>query len=486
MFKSNFTEAYNSNNDTVNVNIEMSGIASKGKFAPTLLIANNFGLTGNISNSVVSTAEINYKKNLKNNFGIDACMELATGINNINKIWLQQAYVNLNWKNLNLCLGSKERYGFPLDKNQTLTSGWLVEGPNARPIPQMRIGLNKYLNIPYTNGWISLKGHLAYGFFTDGKWQEKFVKPDLTYTKGTKYHSKSLMFKLGNREKFPVEFDFGLLMATQFGGDMFQKQSNGSSTLVVDMPDDLGSYWSAFFPRSGGKDTPEGEQVNVEGNMLGSWNFALNYYLDDWKIRATLEHYFEDHSQMFWQYGRWKDGLIGIEIYLPHNKWISSIVWEGISTKDSSGPILYDGFLGSFQDVQWSCGDDYYNNHIYQAWHHYGMGIGHPMLPSPIYNDNGQIKFKSNRMKGQHIGISGIPTMVWSWRLIISYAKHWGSYEIPFDRITRQFYGMAEINYTPPIIKNWGFKLALAIDRGQYPGNSTGAMMTINYKWNNK
>lgn len=36
------------------------------------------------------------------------------------------------------------------------------------------------------------------------------------------YHSKSLMFRLGNKEKLPLEFEFGLFMATQFGGDQYK------------------------------------------------------------------------------------------------------------------------------------------------------------------------------------------------------------------------------------------------------------------------
>lgn len=78
----------------------------------------------------------------------------------------------------------------------------------------------------------------------------------------------------------------------------------------------------------------------MEGNMLGSWNFALNYYLGEWKFRAYLEHYFEDTSQMFWEYGRWKDGQIGLEISFPKNRWITSAVWEGLCTKDQAGPIV--------------------------------------------------------------------------------------------------------------------------------------------------
>lgn len=71
------------------------------------------------------------------------------------------------------------------------------------------------------------------------------------------------------------------------------------------MPDGMKSFFKAFIPMSGGSDTPWGDQVNVEGNHLGSWNFALTYYLHDWRFRAYLEHFFDDHSQ--W-YGNTDDG----------------------------------------------------------------------------------------------------------------------------------------------------------------------------------
>lgn len=85
------------------------------------------------------------------------------------------------------------------------------------------------------------------------------------------------MLRLGNKDKFPLEFEVGILMATQFGGDKYLKLEDGSTKKVLDMPENLKAYWKAFFPQAGGSNTPEGEQVNIEGNMLGSWNFALNY-----------------------------------------------------------------------------------------------------------------------------------------------------------------------------------------------------------------
>ena len=188
------------------------------------------------------------------------------------------------------------------------------------------------------------------------------------------------------------------------------------------MPDNLKAYWKAFFPQTGGSDTPEGEQVNVEGNMLGSWNFALNYYLGQWKFRAYLEHYFEDTSQMFWEYGRWKDGQIGLEITIPKNRWITSAVWEGLCTKDQAGPLLFDSFWGQFPEYQISADDNYYNHYIYGGWQHQGMGMGNPLLPGPAYNADHSISFRSNRVRAHHLGISGQPSPEWGYRMLISFA----------------------------------------------------------------
>lgn len=459
--------------------VEASATVSNGDYAPLWLTANRYGMSSSDNKSAYLRAGIAWNRSFNHGWNIDAGLDLAGGKNLASTFWVQQAYMDFSWRPLTLSIGSKERSGFPLEKNERLTSGWMVEGPNARPIPQVRAEIKKYLNIPGTHGWMAFKGHLAYGMFMDGNWQEDFAGVNQSYAQKVLYHSKSLMFRLGNRGKFPLEFEFGLLMATQFSGDQYKKLADGSSQLITDMPDGLSSFWKAFFPSAGGSDTPAGEQVNVEGNMLGSWNFALNYYCGDWTIKAQLDHYFEDHSQMFWEYGRWKDGQLGIEVTPPKNNWITSILWEGLSTKDSSGPILYDGFWGSFPDLQMSGGDSYYTNYIYQAWQHYGMGIGNPLLPGPAYNNDGSITFKSNRVKAQHIGICGDPSEEWSWRLLASYAKHWGTYVAPLDKVRKQFNSLAEVTYKPNWAQGWAVSAAAAMDRGNYTGNSTGVMITL-------
>lgn len=474
-----FTLPLKAQSQELNYRIEASGNASTGTYAPMWFTANRYGLASVKPNSGFLRAGVDYRRELKRGWQVAAGLDVAGAAEQTAAFVIQQAYADISWRMLTLSIGSKERPGFPLEKREDLSSGMMVEGPNARPVPQVRGEIREYLPLGFTGNWLALKGHIAYGRFTDDGWQRKFAGVNQQYVQDVLYHSKSLLFRLGNREKLPVEFEFGLLMATQFGGDLYRRTADGGRELLTDMPDGPEAFWKAFFPQAGGSDTPAGEQVNVEGNMLGSWNFALTYYLKGWKLRAYLEHYFEDHSQMFWEYGRWKDGQLGIEVTLPRNRWVSTVLWEGLSTKDSSGPLLYDGFWGSFTDVQMSGGDSYYTNYIYQGWQHAGMGMGNPLLPGPLYNGDGKITFRSNRVRANHLGIAGNPSEEWSWRMLASFTRHWGTYAAPLDKQRKQFSSLYEVTYQPKRAKGWSASIGLGMDRGNYLGNSTGGIITI-------
>ena len=419
-------------NSSLTYHVELGATAGNGTYAPLWFTGNRYGLGSTNPNSGYLLAGISYEKQFKRGWRIEAGLDMAGGIHQAQDVFIHQIYSDFSWKMLTLSIGSKERPGFPLTKNTALSSGMMVEGPNAEPVPQIRGEIKEYLNIPGTKGWLAFKGHIAYGSMAENNWQQDYVARGQHFVKDVLYHSKSLMLRLGNKERFPLEFEAGILMAAQFGGNRYRKQADGSVTLETDMPENLKAYWKAFFPQAGGEDTPYGEQTNIEGNQVGSWNFALNCYMGDWKFRAYLEHYFEDHSQMFWEYGRWKDGQLGLEITFPKNRWITSAVWEGISTKDQTGPLLHNGFDGQFP-----------------------------------------------RIRANHLGISGNPSSEWSYRLLISFARYWGTYYNPLDKQRKQFYSLYEAVYSPRWAKGWSASLALGLDRGNYLGNSTGGMLTI-------
>lgn len=453
--------------------IETGATSGWGTYAPMWLTANRQGLSSINTESGYLRAGISHSKPLNKNFSFSAGLDLATAYNFTSSFVIQQAYADLSYRWLNLNIGSKER--LPIFKNPKLSSGGMVESNNARPIPQMRLEVPDYVTIPGTHNWLHLKGHVAYGRFSDDKWQEDFTSTGNKYAKDVLYHSKSLYAKIGNKEHFPIVFEGGMQMSAQFGGDQYIA---GQKDPVIDMPTRFIDFMRVLVPMAGDDTTPEGEQVNIYGNHVGSWNFAVTAYLDQWKLKAYYEHYFDDHSQMFFQYGRWKDGQIGLEVTFPKNRFINTLVYEGLGTKDQTGPMLYDAFWGEFEE-QISAKDNYYNHYLYQGWQHWGMGIGNPLLPAPVYNKNGQITFVSNRVLAHHIGLSGSPTAALNYRILLSYARHWGTYDVPFNEIKKQFNSLVEVTCTPQCWKGWSFTLSAAMDRGNLLGNNSGGMLVI-------
>lgn len=147
--------------------------------------------------------------------------------------------------------------------------------------------------------------------------------------------------------------------------------------------------------------------------------------------------------------------------------------------KDQTGPLLYDGFWGQFPEYQISANDNYYNHYIYGAWQYLGMGMGNPLITGPAYNKDHRITFRSNRVRAHHLGISGQPSSEWGYRMLISFARHWGTYTNPLDKQRKQFSSLYEATYTPKWVKGWSTSIALGLDRGNYLGNSSGGMLTI-------
>lgn len=466
-----FTTASGQFSKGLNYKIEASAVFSGGENAPFWLSANRNGLSSVENNNGYLRAGIFRPMEKEKKFSYALGLDLAVAYNFTSTFVVQQAYADLKYSFLELSVGSKERN--PELKNSYLSSGGMTFSNNARPIPQVRISIPEYIDIPGTKGLFAVKAHLAYGMFTDDNWQEHFAAPGSKYTEHVLYHSKALYARIGNEKKFPLVFEGGLEMAAQFGGNAFHSSPNSP---FIDMPNGIKDFFKVLIPSGGDSNTPYGEQVNVYGNHLGSWNFSLSYKFPEWKIRGYYEHFFEDHSQMFGEYG-WKDGLAGLEVTFPKNPVIHTFVYEYIGTKDQTGPLFHDKDV-VFPD-QISALDDYYNHYIYTGWQHWGMGIGNPLLISPIYNENNLITFRSNRMKAHHFGFSGNPSDEWGYRMLLTYSRHWGTYFEPLEEIERNFNMLVEVNYRPKRLKGWEFSLSGALDSSGIIGNNQGGMIRI-------
>ena len=448
--------------------VEANASASGGNYSPLWLNANRYGLSsvekqnGYFRAGLFSPYEEG--KKFAYRFGLD----LAGAYHAPSAFVIQQAYLDLRYWNIELSFGSKER---PMEiKNQELSSGGMTNSNNARPIPQVRITLPDYIPVDRT-GFFSFKGYLAYGLFSDWRWQRDFIQnPGQKHTEHTLYHSKALFAKIGNEERFPLVFEGGLEMGAQFGGKTYDSRFDP----YLNNPNGLKDFFKILIPS--GSDATDGQYANVEGNHLGSWQFALSYKFPQAKVKAYYEHYFEDHSMLFGEYG-WKDGLIGVELTLPKNPVVSSFVYEYVGTKDQAGPIYHDHTPQIADQI--SARDNYYNHGLFTGWQHWGQAIGNPLLTSPIYNTDGQIAFKNNRIKAHHFGLNGQPTQELHYRLLLSCTQNWGTYGQPFTEVQKNTSFLAEVGYAPQQLPGWSFQLAFAFDRGELLGDNTGGMLTI-------
>ncbi len=465
---------------------QLTGTAASGSTAPFWFTSNRFGLGTTEGESALLRASIRRDAQADSlrkwhvGYGLDAAL-LA---NFDSHVVLQQLYADIGWKALQLSIGQKER---PMElKNQQLSSGGLTEGINSRPIPQVRLELPEFWTIPGTKGWLALKAHVSYGAFTDNGWQESHVGTNGHYCKNVLYHSKAGFLRIGNTQKFPLTLTGGLEMSTQFGGEAWNVTRRSDDTSDFDnthvkMGHGLKNYWDAFF--LGGSDASDGNYKNVEGNHLGSWHLRLDYEQKGWKASFYAEHFFEDHSQMFWQYG-WKDMLYGLELNLPRNPFLGAIVYEHLGTKDQSGSVYHDKTQNVSDQI--SSQDNYYNHGIYTGWHHAGMAIGSPLLLSPIYSSN-NIYFYHNRITAHHLGLSGRPCSQIDWRLLVTHQKSWGTYDTPLTNPQRGNYLLAEVGYHPRKVAGLEIRAAYGMNQGKLLGESHGAMLTVVYSgWINK
>jgi len=389
---------------------------------------------------------------------------------------IQQLYGEIRYRSLELTVGSKNRYMGIV--NQELSSGDMAFSLNSRPVPQVFLSMPEYEWVPWTKNMLAVKGFVSIGMLTDWRWQRSFTHGG-HWAEHVLYHTKGVFLRWGNRDKFPLLIEGGFEMGTLMGGKI-HKVVDGKET-ITDIPSGFKDIIKSMLGMGGGDpDDPNqaGEISNCLGNHTGEWSVAATWAPRDadWSIKGYYQHYFEDHSQLFFDYA-WRDMLVGMEITLPKNRFVDKFVYEYINTKDQSGPVYWDHTPDIPEQV--SGADNYYNHYIYGGWQHWGMGIGNPLIISPLFNTDGNMIFKYNRIKGHHFGLSGRPTDELCYKVLLSATRTWGSYGAPTPNILRNFNALLEVGYSPRKLSGWDFRLGLAADGGKMLGKSVGAMLTV-------
>jgi hypothetical protein len=225
----------------------------------------------------------------------------------------------------------------------------------------------------------------------------------------------------------------------------------------------------------------------------------LNWNDDNIEVGAYVDHFFEDHSALFFLdydgYGGkdnnekldsrffrydFKDALVGLDIKLKNFSYVNQAVVEYMNTRYQSGPVYHDHNQTLATHI---CGNDqYYNNMIFPGWQHWGQVMGNPLYRSPLYNTDHQVAVENNRFWAWHLGLSGHPIAPLHYRLLATWQRGWGTYDLPFVNPEHNFSWMAEAEYKfaeQTALAGWNVKAAVGMDRGQILGNNFGGQITI-------
>lgn len=473
-------------------------------FAPYHIASNRHGTITQQHSALASAAlwhEIDTTQRLSWGAGIEAwsgyakCVDylrydLATDVMIANsqhpaRVWMQQLWVEGKYRGAFLTLGQKDID--PGLVNSSLSSGDLVMSSNARAPFGARIGFINFQNIPFTRGWVQIKGEIGYYRLGDSKWFENHYNYFNSFiTTNYWFNYKNTYFRT-NPSK-PLVFTIGMQAACQFAGTTTY-YNNGVVSEEVKMKANTKAFWHAFIPGSGGENM--GDKIYMEGNHIGSWDLALEYKLRSGQtLRGYYQSPWEDGSGIGKLNGF--DGLWGVEYRSAEHSVVTGAVAEFLTLMNQSGPLhfAYKDFAdenhpnGSEIGSAASGSDDYYNNYSYNGYQNRGMSIGTPMAKSPLYNTDGYLRFTDNRLRGFHLGVMGDISNQVSYRALFSWRKSFGTPFLPHKEPLTGTSMMLEATYIPQWLLGLEIKAQLAHDHGTLYGNNTGALLSIFYNGN--
>lgn len=465
---------------TVTYDLTAETAVGFGDYTASLLSANRHHVLATRPNTGYLRGAVQVAHAFNDDWKLTGAVDVIASVHADHKFFLQQAYANLSWKSFFIEAGSRE---LPqVVRDNLLSTGSFVKGTHAKPIPQVHLGTKDFWIVPYTKDWVEINFDFGYGKLMDNSFHsDRFYmenSPNQRYTTGTYYHQKHLYIRSNPNKRFFVMV--GIEHVAQFGGTRYRYEDG--ELVVKEKPANLKTFWKIILPGGDSNYYENDSQEDwVYGNHIGVMTYQLGWNINkDHCLQIYLDNPFEDGSGI--RKGNGWDGLWGVQYTnkTAGRQYVRGAVFEYFQTTNQSGPLHWDG--GDYGEPIRSQitdkvvgNDNYYNHYVYDGYAHFGMALGNPLIPSPIYNKDGFLQFRDNRIKAWHIGVNGEITDRWSYLVKGSYREGWGSYSVPlthkhhsFDAILQGCYQMGP----------WQFSAAYAIDNGNIYGDNS----TFNFK----
>ena len=468
---------------TVAYDLTTEAAVGSGDYTAYQLVTNRHHALATRPNTAYMRGAVNVEHQLAEDWQLSGAVDAIASVHADHKAYLQQCYVNLQWKDFFLEAGAREQA--PVVRDPLLSSGAFAKGHNAKPVPQIHVGTNGFWTVPYTKGWLQVNADFGYGKLMDSDYREKqFYREgsdNLHYATGVLYHQKHFYFRT-NPEK-PVFVTAGIEHVAMFGGTNYSIETG--DMVVKKKSTSLKDFFKVIIP-VGDSNYFEDDALEdwVFGNHLGTMTVQLGWNINqDHQLQAYVDDIFEDGSGM--RKGNGWDGLYGLEYKnkAEGRQYIRGAVIEYLQTTNQSGPLHWDS--GDYPEPLRSQvpelvtgNDNYYNHMFYGAYAHYGMAQGNALLTSPIYNKDGFADFRDNRVKAWHLGVNGEITDRLSYLVKASYREGWGTYSYPLPRKHHSFDAMLQGVYTAG---PWQFSAAYAFDKGNIYGDCNTFNIKIGY-----
>lgn len=467
----------------VNYDLSTEMAVGTGDFTGYQLVSNRHHVLATRPNTGYVRGAIEVEHSLSKYFTLTGGADIIASVHADHKAYLQQLYASLEYDKFFFEVGARENDA--ILRNTQLSSGTFAKGTNAKPIPQVRIGIRDFWTVPYTNGWLQIHFEGGYGKFLDSQYRKDVYNDhaDVNYKYATDiwYHQKHFYFRTNPEKLFYVTA--GIEHVAQFAGNKYGME-NGQY-VEKEHPVKMKDFFDIFLP-FGDKNYFENGAMEdwVYGNHLGSMTIQLSWNINrDHMVQAYLEDPFEDGSGM--RKGNGWDGLWGVE-YVNRavgRQWVRGAVIEYFQTTNQGGPLHYD--RGDYPEPIRSQitdkvvgNDEYYNHTYYGSYAHYGMTPGNPLITSPIYNMDGFNMYRDNRVKAWHVALNGELTDHISYLVKGSYREGMGTYNKPIYPKHHSFDAMLQGTYTKG---PWQMSAAWAFDKGNIYGDCSTFNLKINY-----
>lgn len=473
-FVSAFAQTNEEKNGSTTYNLEAIGTVASGEQTPFWIVSNRYGAIPLEAANGLARAGVFHDQQFGNGFKWTAGLDIVSTAPRDNNLFIQQAYAEIGYKSLLLGIGSKERYNSIVDKR--LSSGDMVLSPNARPIPEINFSIPHFAIVPFTKGWLQVKGDFAIGRSFDKDYLKEYTSGannTITYVDNVLWHHKSGFLRIEDTENnFPLFGIVGLTHWAQWGG-------TSTNSEIGKQPQSVKDFMRVIVGKEGGKGSTPSDSINVLGNHYGSYYFSLGYKLADFgTVQAYHQHYFDDKSGM--EFANKHDGLWGIELETKQLIWLRKVVVELLTTKHQSGPMHFINFDHDKYSGRGGGADNYYNNGEYTTGvSYFNRGLGSPIITSPEYNKNGRLGFMNNRVESWHLGAEGDISQQVAYRLLLTHMKGWGRAGYPLLDTKSSFASLIEVTYKHPNLKGWEFTGAAAFDTGDMLEKNSGFSLNI-------